>query len=89
MKAGAISKRQLSQRGAFTLLIISAIIVVIPVLFIVLEIVLNGLNRHAVEDGMRAALQAATKVPGLVGITAANFGGKLGQHKLHLKALID
>ncbi|MFX1562519.1 MAG: formylmethanofuran--tetrahydromethanopterin N-formyltransferase [Promethearchaeota archaeon] len=55
----------------------------------VLEIVLNGLNRQAIDAGMRAALQAATKIPGLVKITAANFGGKLGQHKFHLKALID
>jgi formylmethanofuran--tetrahydromethanopterin N-formyltransferase len=54
----------------------------------VLEIVLNGLNRQAVDAGMRAALHAATKVPGLAKITAANFGGKLGQHKFHLKALI-
>jgi formylmethanofuran--tetrahydromethanopterin N-formyltransferase len=55
----------------------------------VLEIVLNALSRQAVDAGMRAALHAATKVPGLVKVTAANFGGKLGQHKFHLKALID
>ncbi|MFW9984334.1 MAG: formylmethanofuran--tetrahydromethanopterin N-formyltransferase [Candidatus Odinarchaeota archaeon] len=55
----------------------------------VLEIVLNGLSKNAVQDGMRAALHAAVKVPDLVRVTAANFGGKLGQHKLHLKAIID
>ncbi len=55
----------------------------------VLEIVLNGLSKNAVQDGMRAALHAAVQVPDLVRITAANFGGKLGQHKLHLKAIID
>lgn len=55
----------------------------------VLEIVLNGMSKNAVQDGMRAALHAAAKVPGLVCVTAANFGGKLGQHKLHLKSIID
>lgn len=55
----------------------------------VLEIVLNGLSRAAVEEGMRVALKAATQVPDLVRVTAANFGGKLGQHKLYLKALIN
>lgn len=55
----------------------------------VLEIVLNGLSRQAIDAGMRATLHAATKVPGLVKVTAANFGGKLGKHKFHLKALID
>ncbi|MFX0168140.1 MAG: formylmethanofuran--tetrahydromethanopterin N-formyltransferase [Candidatus Hodarchaeota archaeon] len=55
----------------------------------VLEIVLNGLSKNIVQDGMRAALHAAVQVPGLIKVTAANFGGKLGQHKFHLKALID
>jgi formylmethanofuran--tetrahydromethanopterin N-formyltransferase len=55
----------------------------------VLEIVINGLSKNAIQDGMRAALQAAVQVPDLVRVTAANFEGKLGQHKLHLKAIID
>jgi formylmethanofuran--tetrahydromethanopterin N-formyltransferase len=55
----------------------------------VLEIVMNGLSRQNVDAGMRAALQAAVQVQGLVKVTAANFEGKLGQHKFHLKALVD
>ena len=55
----------------------------------VLEIVMNGLSKNAVQDGMRAALHAAVKVPGMVKVTAANFEGKLGQHKFHLKAILD
>ncbi|MFW9830894.1 MAG: formylmethanofuran--tetrahydromethanopterin N-formyltransferase, partial [Candidatus Thorarchaeota archaeon] len=55
----------------------------------VLEIVLNGLSKNTVRDGMRAALQAAVQVPGIIRITAANFDGKLGQHKLHLKSMVD
>jgi len=43
----------------------------------VLEIVLNGLSKNAVQDGMRAALQAAVQVSDLVRVTAANFGGKM------------
>lgn len=54
----------------------------------VLEIVMNGLSKNTVQDGMRAALHAAVKVPGMVKVTAANFEGKLGQHKFHLKALL-
>jgi formylmethanofuran--tetrahydromethanopterin N-formyltransferase len=55
----------------------------------VLEIVMNGLSKNAVQDGMRAALHAAVKVPGMVKVTAANFEGKLGKHKFHLKAILD
>jgi formylmethanofuran--tetrahydromethanopterin N-formyltransferase len=55
----------------------------------VLEIVMNGLSKNTVQDGMRAALQAAVQVPGMVKVTAANFEGKLGQHKFHLKALLN
>ena len=55
----------------------------------VLEIVMNGLSKNAVQDGMRAALQAAVEVPELVKVSAVNFEGKLGKHKLHLKSLLD
>jgi len=55
----------------------------------ILEIVLNGISRQAVQEGMKAALHAATAVPGLIKVTAANFGGKLGQHKIYLKELLD
>ncbi len=54
----------------------------------VLEIVLNGLSKKTVLDGMRAALQAAVQIPGLMHISAVNFDGKLGKHKLYLKSLI-
>ena len=43
MKAGAIlSRRQVSQRTAFALLIAATIIVVVPVFVIILEIIFNG-----------------------------------------------
>jgi len=53
----------------------------------VLEIVVDGLDRTAIEDAMRAGLDAACR-PGVVEITAGNYGGKLGKHHFHLHALM-
>jgi formylmethanofuran--tetrahydromethanopterin N-formyltransferase len=53
----------------------------------VLEIVIDGLDRAAIEDAMRAGLDAACR-PGVVEITAGNYGGKLGKHHFHLHALM-
>jgi formylmethanofuran--tetrahydromethanopterin N-formyltransferase len=52
----------------------------------VLEIVIDGLDRAAIEDAMRVGLAAACR-PGVVEITAGNYGGKLGKHHFHLHAL--
>ena len=49
----------------------------------VLEIVVDGLNRGAIEDALRAGIDAACR-PGVVAITAGNYGGKLGKHHFHL-----
>ena len=53
----------------------------------VLEIVIDGLDRTAIEDAMRAGLDAACR-PGVLEITAGNYGGKLGKHHFHLHQLI-
>src|SRR5262245_43872218 len=53
----------------------------------VLEIVVDGLDRGAIEDAMRAGLDAACR-PGVVEITAGNYGGKLGKHHFHLHQLV-
>ena len=53
----------------------------------VLEIVIDGLDRTAIEDAMRAGLDAACR-PGVVEITAGNYGGKLGKHHFRLHQLI-
>lgn len=55
----------------------------------VYEIVIDGLSLQAVRDAMRAALRAATDVPGVCAITAGNYGGKLGPHHIHLRELLD
>ncbi len=52
------------------------------------EIVINGLNREAIEQSMRAGIKAACTVPGVVKITAANFGGKLGPHQFNLQKIL-
>ena len=52
----------------------------------VLEIVVDGLDRAAIEHAMRAGIEAAC-LPGVIEITAGNYGGKLGTHHFHLHQL--
>jgi formylmethanofuran--tetrahydromethanopterin N-formyltransferase len=54
----------------------------------VLEIVIDGLDRTAIEHAMRAGLDAACR-PGIVQVAAGNFGGKLGKHFFKLHDLLD
>jgi len=54
----------------------------------VYEIVIDGLSFAAVQNAMRTGLHAAAKTPGLLQITAGNYGGKLGKHHLHLRDLL-
>ncbi|HJJ34576.1 MAG TPA: formylmethanofuran--tetrahydromethanopterin N-formyltransferase, partial [Methanocorpusculum sp.] len=42
----------------------------------------------AVNEAMKAGVQAACRVPGVVKITAGNYGGNLGPFKFHLKDCI-
>ena len=53
----------------------------------VLEIVVDGLDRPAIEHALRLGLEAACR-PGVVEITAGNYGGKLGKHHFHLHELL-
>jgi formylmethanofuran--tetrahydromethanopterin N-formyltransferase len=52
----------------------------------VLEIVADGLDRPALEQALRAGIDAACR-PGVVEITAGNYGGKLGKHHFRLHEL--
>jgi formylmethanofuran--tetrahydromethanopterin N-formyltransferase len=54
----------------------------------VYEIVIDGLSFDAVQGAMRRGLHAAAAEPGVVMITAGNYGGKLGKHHFHLKDLL-
>lgn len=54
----------------------------------VYEIVIDGLSADAVQAAMRAGLWAAASQPGLLQVTAGNYGGKLGPHHFHLRELL-
>src|SRR5437764_77969 len=53
----------------------------------VYEIVIDGLDLAAVEEATRVGVRAACR-PGVVRITAGNYGGKLGPFHLHLHKLL-
>lgn len=53
----------------------------------VYEIVINGLNVEAIKEATKVGILAATKIPGVVKITAGNYGGKLGKHIINLNEL--
>jgi formylmethanofuran--tetrahydromethanopterin N-formyltransferase len=55
----------------------------------VYEIVIDGLSPEAVQAAMRAGLHAACDTPGVVRMTAGNYGGKLGPFHFHLRELLD
>jgi formylmethanofuran--tetrahydromethanopterin N-formyltransferase len=54
----------------------------------VLEIVVDGLDRQAIERALRAGISAACR-SGIVEISAGNYGGKLGKHHFHLHELLS
>lgn len=51
------------------------------------EIVINGVSLEAVEKAMKAGIEAALTVKGVVRISAGNYGGKLGNYKIYLREL--
>jgi len=51
------------------------------------EIVINGTSLEAVKKAMKAGIQAAGDVDGVVRFSAGNYGGKLGRHKIALREL--
>jgi len=53
----------------------------------VLEIVINGTDAAALAAAMRAGIDAACR-PGVISITAGNYGGKLGPHHFHLRKIM-
>jgi len=53
----------------------------------VLEIVVDGLDRPAIETALRAGIEAACR-PGVIEISAGNYGGKLGKHHFRLHDLV-
>jgi formylmethanofuran--tetrahydromethanopterin N-formyltransferase len=54
----------------------------------VYEIVIDGTSEEVVGRAMAAGIRAACQ-PGVVRITAGNYGGKLGPYHLHLHKLLE
>jgi len=55
----------------------------------VYEIVINGLNSKVVEKAMAEGIKATVKTPGVVKISAGNYGGKLGPFRAYLKEVLQ
>jgi formylmethanofuran--tetrahydromethanopterin N-formyltransferase len=53
----------------------------------VLEIVIDGLTLEAVDEATRVGIRAAC-LPGVVEITAGNYGGKLGKYQIQLQRVL-
>jgi formylmethanofuran--tetrahydromethanopterin N-formyltransferase len=55
----------------------------------VYEIIINGLTVEAVKRAMSEGIRAATSIPGIVRVSAGNYGGKLGPYKAFLKEALQ
>jgi formylmethanofuran--tetrahydromethanopterin N-formyltransferase len=51
------------------------------------EIVINGVSMQAVKEAMKAGIEAVCEVDDVTVVSAGNYGGKLGKHKIFLKEL--
>jgi formylmethanofuran--tetrahydromethanopterin N-formyltransferase len=54
----------------------------------VMEIIMNGRDQAAIEQATRAAMLASRDHPGLLRISAGNYGGRLGKSYIHLRPLL-
>lgn len=77
MRAGAVSKRQLSQRSAFSLLIVATIMVALPALAIVIQIIVSGADAISLEFLTEAPSQAG-KAGGILPAIVGTFYLMLG-----------
>lgn len=53
----------------------------------VYEIVIDGFSEQAVSTAMKVGMETASAIPGVLRISAGNYGGKLGPHHFHLHKL--
>jgi formylmethanofuran--tetrahydromethanopterin N-formyltransferase len=51
------------------------------------EIVINGISMDAVKEAMKAGITATLSIDGVVRVSAGNYGGRLGDHRIHLREL--
>ena len=54
----------------------------------VYEVVINGLDMPAVTSAMATGMTTASGFEGVLGISAVNFGGRLGPYKAYLKEVL-
>lgn len=52
------------------------------------EIVINAVDIGTLKKAMKGALYAASEVDGVHSLSAGNYGGKLGKHKIYLRELL-
>ncbi|HTI51860.1 MAG TPA: formylmethanofuran--tetrahydromethanopterin N-formyltransferase, partial [Planctomycetaceae bacterium] len=50
----------------------------------IMEIIINGRDLPAIIRATQAAIAASVDTPGLVRISAGNYGGRLGKSFIHL-----
>ena len=54
----------------------------------IMEIIVNGRDAEALQEATRRAILAAAETPGLIKISAGNYGGRLGKTFIHLHEAI-
>ena len=52
------------------------------------ELVINGVSLDQVKHAMKASINAVKDLSGVVRISAGNYGGKLGKHRIYLRELL-
>ncbi|MHA1238698.1 MAG: formylmethanofuran--tetrahydromethanopterin N-formyltransferase [Candidatus Odinarchaeia archaeon] len=52
------------------------------------EIVINGITLDAVKEAMKVAIEVGLEDEGVKKISAGNYGGKLGAHKIFIRELL-
>ncbi|MFQ6124539.1 MAG: formylmethanofuran--tetrahydromethanopterin N-formyltransferase [Candidatus Heimdallarchaeota archaeon] len=55
----------------------------------VYEVIITGLRLEDVQTAMKVGIERATTVPGVVKITATNYGGSLGKGQIFLRSLFN
>jgi formylmethanofuran--tetrahydromethanopterin N-formyltransferase len=55
----------------------------------VLNLLMFGASAEVMAKAMAVSLKAAAKAPGVMALTAMNFGGQFGKHKYFLRELMQ
>jgi formylmethanofuran--tetrahydromethanopterin N-formyltransferase len=54
----------------------------------VMEIIMNGRDQASIERATQLAIAASRDTPGLLEISAGNYGGRLGKNRIYLQPLV-